>query len=324
MTDDEYGYLLVHFRDEPHGERVFFSLSDGDDPLRWHALDAGRPRLTNDVGTRGARDPAIVRDASGRYHVMATDLKVEADGAGRWDQWVRTGSRNLVVWDSDDLVTWTKPRLVEVAPPTAGMAWAPEITTDPETGDHIVFWSSRLYEADDPGHVCPSYSRILYARTRDFVSFTPAEVLIDTGADVIDTAIVHVRGKTHRIGKDEDSDDAGRGVHHEVGSGLFADDYRTLAVRIGRERHRHLEGPIVFRDHREDHWYLFLDQYSTRPQGYVAFETDDLESGRWSVVESDRFHLSPGTKHGGILSLTRAEWDRLAHDVAPPSPWIRG
>ncbi|HWU45392.1 MAG TPA: hypothetical protein VN133_01385 [Humibacter sp.] len=36
----EYGYLFAHFREEPDGyaERIHFSLSEGDSPLRWLPL----------------------------------------------------------------------------------------------------------------------------------------------------------------------------------------------------------------------------------------------------------------------------------------------
>lgn len=309
---DVHGYLLVHFRQEPGGEQIHFSLSEPGTALRWRPLGGGRPVLRSTVGTRGVRDPVLTRDDDGRFHVLATDLRIE-DGGDGWDEWVRTGSRNLVLWDSDDLVHWEGPRLVEVAPPSAGMAWAPEVTVDPDTGDRIVFWSSRLYDQDgDPDHRAPSYSRTLFSRTRDFVAFSPAEVLVDEGVDVIDTAILHEGGRVHRIGKHEDRSEQSRKVHHQVGSSLFSDDYETLAVRIAADLYESVEAPILFRKPDGSGWYLFLDQYSQTPQGYFAMETDDLTSGRWTRVPAEQFELAPGTKHGGILALDRTEWERLA------------
>ncbi|MEK8227298.1 hypothetical protein NKG05_16220 [Oerskovia sp. M15] len=46
--DDQYGYLLVHFVEdhEGHGERIYFTLSRGDDPLRWRRLNGGEPCCT--------------------------------------------------------------------------------------------------------------------------------------------------------------------------------------------------------------------------------------------------------------------------------------
>lgn len=307
-----FGFLFVHFREGADGEQIHFTLAEGDDPLRWRPLLGGHARLRSDVGTRGVRDPFLVRDGSGGFHILATDLKVETGREPEWDSWVRTGSRCLVIWDSMDLLEWGSPRLVEIAPPSAGMAWAPEVTVDPVSAEHIVFWSSRLYDQSDGDHSSDSYSRILYSRTTDFVHFTPAEILIDTGRDIIDTALAHHGGVVHRISKDENRRTNSLGVHHEVGSGLFADDYRTLATRIGAERYPDVEGPILFQGHDDGYWYLFLDQYSESPQGYTAFRTDSLDTGRWEPVPSSQFHLPAGTKHGSVLSLRRDEWERLA------------
>lgn len=321
LIGSEYGYLFAHFREEADGyaERIHFSLSEGDSPLRWLPLWNGEPRLTSTLGTTGVRDPAIVKDAAGRFHVLCTDLRVwGGDGAG-WDAWRRRGSRSLIVWDSDDLIEWTGPRSVEVAPATAGMAWAPETTVDPDTGEHIVFWSSCLFDESDGDHTGETYSRILYSRTRDFVQFTPAETLIDNGLDIIDTALLQENGRVHRFSKDESHGPGRNGIHQEVGSGLFADDFVTVGTLIGADLFAGVEAPMVLKDPHESRWYLFLDQYSTSPQGYFALESTDPGSGEWSPVPADRVRIAPGTKHGTILRLDREEWLRLrpfAEEVA--------
>jgi hypothetical protein len=306
------GYVLAHFREDPHGyaERIHFSLSDGDTPLRWIPLRGGAPVLTSDIGTTGVRDPAIVRDLDGRFHLLATDLRVfGGDGRG-WEAWRRRGSRSLILWDSDDLVTWSGPRAVEVAPPHAGMAWAPEVDVDPRTGEHIVFWSSTLFGPTDADHAEPSYSRILFARTRDFARFSPAEIMLDAGIDVIDTAVAHADGRTSRFSKHEDRGPASRGVYQEVGSGLLADDFRPVADNIGASIHPDLEAPMVVEHRSEGRWYLFLDRYGTA-QGYIALVTDDLHGGRWEPVPAELTAIPPATKHGTILRLDANEWERL-------------
>ncbi|MCS5713163.1 glycoside hydrolase family 43 protein [Herbiconiux sp. CPCC 205716] len=256
----------------------------------------------------------LVRDAMGGFHILATDLNVES-GEGDWGTWVRSGSRSLVLWDSADLVTWSGPRLVEIAPPEAGMAWAPESILDPETGEHLVFWSSKLYSSQDPSHQGEAYSRILSARTRDFVTFSPAEIFIDSGRDVIDTTILIEGGRVHRFGKAEEIGSSSPGVYHEVGSTLFSNDFRTLASRIAAETYDRVEAPIIVRDHRVARWYLYLDQYAESPQGYFALETDDLLTGDWRSVDPARVVIRPGTKHGGILHLARAEWEHVANSL---------
>jgi hypothetical protein len=320
VTDiDEYGYLLAHFREDQvgHAEKIYFSLSQGDSPLRWDPLWGGEPVLESVIGTTGVRDPAIVRDDDGRFHILATDLRVWDGGGLRWDEWSRHGSRSLMLWDSDDLETWDGPRSVEIAPENAGMAWAPEVTTDPVTGDRVVFWSSRLYADDDPDHEADSYSRILYSRTRDFRTFSPAEVMIDTGGrDIIDTALIQENGCVYRFSKDE-ARTGGWGIYLERGSSLFARDFEMVATNIAGDRYPGgVEAPMVIRERGQDRWYLFLDQYQEWPQGYFAMETTDLDSGRWDYVPADRVAIPPSTKHGTILPLRREEWERLRAHAA--------
>lgn len=315
MTNtDEYGYLLAHFREnrQEHEEKIFFSLSRSDDPLRWDPLHGGEPVLESHLGTTGVRDPALVRDHEGRFHILATDLRVQDGGATRWDEWSRHGSRSLIAWDSPDLLHWGEPRSVEIAPPEAGMAWAPEVTVDPATGDHIVFWSSQLFDLDDPAHDRDSYSRILYARTRDFRSFSDAAVLIDTGGrDIIDTALIQEDSGVYRVSKDEAGAN-GWGVYMERGSGLFAGDFEVISTQIASDRFPGgVEAPMILRAPQGDRWYLFLDQYQDWPQGYLAMETTDLDSGRWSYVRPEQVSIPPSTKHGTILRLRRDEWERL-------------
>ena len=314
MSNDAYGYLFCHFRETPGspvGESIHFSLSDGDNPLQWSPLWNGAPVLRSNLGTTGVRDPLLVRDREGGFHILATDLLVHGGDEAGWPIWRRHGSLSLIVWHSDDLITWSEPESIQVSEPTAGMTWAPEVTHDPETGDFIVFWSSRIFDEDDTQHEAPSYSRIMYSRTTNFRTFSRAEVMIDAGRDIIDTAIIHHQGKVYRINKDESDAPDSLKIYQERGSSLFANDFEVVSSRIGYEHFTGLEAPIIIQDGERAHWYLFLDQYSANPQGYWALETSDLDSGVWTRVAPDRLKLEDGVKHGTILRLQRDEWERL-------------
>jgi hypothetical protein len=309
---EPFGYLLVHFVEDPdgYGEQVHLSLSDGDDPCSWDRLNGGRPLLRSTLGTTGIRDPYIVRGPDA-FFIVATDLRIYGGDDAGWDAWKRRGSRDVLVWRSTDLVTWSEPWTLEVAPPQAGMAWAPEAVFDADRGEYLVHWSSTLYEAQDVDHRGEAYSRVLAAWTPDFRRVGPPRVLIDRGVDVIDTTILVGDGVVHRVSKQESFAPDSDRVYHEVGGALLSDDYRTVATRIGAEAYGKLEAPILFKDHHDDVWYLFLDQYERRPQGYVGFTTRDLAGGRWEPIPADRFHMPPDTKHGGVLPLLGDEWARL-------------
>jgi hypothetical protein len=316
-SGDRFGYLLVHFVEDPdgYGERVYFSLSDGDDPCSWVRLNGGEPLLGSSLGTTGVRDPYVVRGRD-EFFIVATDLRIYGGDDAGWKVWTRHGSRQIVVWRSTDLVTWSEPWALEVAPPTAGMAWAPEAVYDAGRDEFLVFWSSALYDVEDQEHRGAAYSRVLAAWTPDFRRIGDVRVLIDRGTDVIDTTMLIEDGLVHRISKQESFGADSDRVYHEVGPDLFSDHYRTVARRIGADLYDKLEAPLIFKDHHDDVWYLFVDQYSHRPQGYVGLRTTHLAGGRWEPIPPDRFRMPPDTKHGGVLPLRGGEWRRLREAYA--------
>ena len=213
---DPYGYLLVHFIEDPdhYAERIYLDLSEDDDPERWHPLNGGRPILTSTLGTKGVRDPYLVRNPeTGRVYILATDLRVFGSGHGSddgadWYGWSHHGSTDLIVWHSDDLVHWSAPYTLDVSARAdgthaqLGMAWAPEAMWVPDyypkghlggRGAFVLYWSSKLFADDDVDHADPEvYDRILWGATTDFTNatFTLGGVLVDRGHPTIDTTII--------------------------------------------------------------------------------------------------------------------------------------
>ena len=91
-------------------------------------------------------------------------------------------------------------------------------------------------------------------------------------------------------------------------------DWRRL--RAGRNPGG-VEGPAVFANHHnnggpDDEWYLFVDVIPSI--GYRPMVSRDLDQG-WVPLQADDYFLTAHTKHGGVASLTRAEYDRLAQHV---------
>src|SRR5689334_2888647 len=136
------GYLMAHFTGESAtGEQIY--LAHSTNGLNWTDLNNGQPVLLSTVGTRGVRDPALVRSHAGdRYWIVATDLRI-ASGTS-WSDAANRGSTSLVVWESADLVNWSAPRLINVAGGIsgAGNAWAPEAIFNPATGDYVIYWAT--------------------------------------------------------------------------------------------------------------------------------------------------------------------------------------
>ncbi|MDW5324374.1 RICIN domain-containing protein [Plantactinospora sp. KLBMP9567] len=306
------GYLFSYMTGEgsANGEQIYFGLSQGNDPVRWRQLNGGQPVLTSNVGTRGARDPFIIRAPQGdRFYQIATDLRIY--GGGDWDAAQRTGSKSIVVWESTDLVTWSAPRLVRVSPDTAGNTWAPEAYYDDSIGQYVVFWASKLYAADDPNHTGSSYNRMMYATTRDFRTFSPAQVWVDKGYSTIDSTLIKDNGSYYRYTKDERSSSqsaCGKFILAERSATVLNRNYSFVRECIGQGSLSQGEGPLVFKSNTENRWYLYIDEYGGR--GYIPFTTTDLATGQWSMVSG---YTMPGRpRHGTVLPLTQAEYDGLA------------
>ncbi|MET7490041.1 glycoside hydrolase family 43 protein [Streptomyces sp. NPDC005538] len=302
-------FLLAYFLDEhdEHGEQVRFAVSDGPAPVSWTALNAGEPVLRSDVGEHGARDPFLLRDhRTGVFVLLATDLRVWP--TQDWDRAVRHGSRGILVWTSHDLVSWTAPYLVRVAPPEAGNTWAPKAIWSEERGCWMLVWASALFAGEDRS--AGTYQRIMAAPTQDFVTFGPAEVYLDLGHDVIDAAFLHDGPDWYRFSVNTRPvpEDPGAGTHILVERGTSFDDpaYVPVAVDVGRGDLQRGEGPAVTRS-ADGTSYLLVDEFGLR--GYHLFTTDGPPGGGWRLVPDAR--LPSGARHGSLLPITSDEAERL-------------
>lgn len=130
-------YLFAHFTgEEKDGEQVYFALSR--DGLHWTDLNNGKPVLISQTGTCGVWDPFLVRNPqTGIVYLIATDLRIEA-GEG-WKAAQESGSRSLIVWETEDLVHWMKERSCEIGVTQAGCVWAPEAVFDKKKEAFLVF-----------------------------------------------------------------------------------------------------------------------------------------------------------------------------------------
>ncbi|NMO97327.1 glycoside hydrolase family 43 protein [Paenibacillus lemnae] len=297
------GYLFAHFKGEEYedGEQVYFALSQGNDPLNWQTLHGGKPVLVSDLGEKGIRDPYIVRSPDGgRFYMVATDLRIY--GNGDWERAVTSGSRSIMVWESQNLIDWSGPDMVEIAPSGAGCAWAPEVFYDEETQDYKVFWASMMntgLQDEDSSR----YHRMMYVSTKDFRTFSEPEVYMDYGYSVIDTTMIQEKGGIYRFSKAEHV----KHVIQEKGMSFHDSNFKMLNDHVETPFMARGEGPIIFKSNTEEKWILFIDEYGLR--GYIPLETDDLDSGSWRLPEQ---YSLPGTlRHGSVIPVTTEEYDRL-------------
>ncbi|MGP3957707.1 family 43 glycosylhydrolase [Nonomuraea sp. 3N208] len=315
---DYKGYLFSYFTGEgtADGEQVYFALSRGNDPLRWRELNGGKPVLTSTLGEKGLRDPFIIRSPEGdKFYQIATDLRIF--GNGNWDAAQRTGSKSIMVWESTDLVNWSEGRLVKVSPDTAGNTWAPEAYYDDTIGAYVVFWASKLYAADDPNHTGNTYNRMMYATTRDFRTFSEPKVWVDPGYSVIDSTVIKHDGTYYRYTKDERNNSSttpcSKFILAETSTSLLDTKWDFLSECIGKGAMSQGEGPTIFKSNDQEKWYLFIDEFGGR--GYIPFESTNLASGTWTP--SANYSLPARPRHGTVIGVTQAEYDRLLRAYAP-------
>ena len=325
VTHPKYaGYLFAYFTGEgtADGEQIRYALSRGNDPLHWRELNQGKPVLTSTIGEKGLRDPFVIRSPKGdKFYLIATVLRMYQNSSGSWDDVQRHGSKSVMIWESTDLVHWTDQRLVKVAPDNAGNTWAPEAYWDDSLGEYVVFWASKLYADDDPDHTGSTYNRMMYATTKDFRTFSDPKVWDDPGYSVIDSTVVKYKDTYYRYTKDErdpsSSSPCSKFITGEKSTSLTSTSYDFVSECIGSGAIERGEGPTVFKSNTEKKWYLFVDEYGLR--GYVPFETTDLDSGRWTP--STDYQLPASPRHGTVLPVTQAEYDRLlaAYPATPTS-----
>lgn len=293
------GYLFVTFTDgREDGEQIYFALSR--DGLHWQDLNNGNPVLISGIGEKGARDPFLLRSKDGNhFYLIATDLRI-ANGKG-WDVAQYGGSRALIVWESDDLVHWTKERSVEIGVEGAGCVWAPESIYDKKRDAYLVFFASMIQLEGDP----EPKQRIYSSYTKDFVNFSKPEVYIERDNHVIDTTIIEDNGTYYRFSKDETT----KLIRMDYGDDLMGNfteiESEALASLYG------VEGPEAYYLKDEAAWCLIVDQFASQ-KGYLPLTSKDLASGVFEIKEPGSYDMGGFKKrHGSVITLTEEEYKRL-------------
>ncbi|MFC5666002.1 glycoside hydrolase family 43 protein [Kitasatospora misakiensis] len=300
------GYLMVHFTGEGATNQQTY-LSHSTDGVHWNDLNGGGMVLRSTVGTKGVRDQALVRSPDGsRYWILATDLCI---GCGQsWEDAQNNASRNLVVWESTDLVTWSQPWLLNVAGaiPDGRNAWAPEAIWDPATNSYVLYWATNATLNGVLKH------RIYYARTSDFRTTTAPQLYIDRPGTqgIIDTQIVEVPsgvGNYRYVRASGDGQITLEGSNSILGTWTNLGNLSGIGLTGSQ-----VEGPMWMKSNSGNQWALYLDQYATSGGYMPVLTTDPSNPAAYKKQASGSYNMG-GTKkrHGWILNLTAAEESRV-------------
>lgn len=308
-TDYTAGYLWTHFATQGGYEKIYFGHSA--DGLQWSKLNDNGPILANLAGDLGVRDPHLVRSPEGdKYWIIGTDLHAEGGGAGGsgWDQ--LNASKNIVVWESTDLVTWSDQRIVFAGMDDAGCVWAPEAIYNEATGEYYVYWSAR----DRTDNGTDDWAlRVYLTKTRDFATFTEPEIWLSLndkgdgagGPNIIDTTIAVEDGVYYRFSTSD--------WHTVIDTAPSLDGPWTRVVDRGEASSTGLrasmEGLTVY-PLPDGRWSVMGDQ-----SGYYAHTADTLESLTFRQLTAgtgaDQYSFDAPFRHGSVLRLSAQEEARL-------------
>lgn len=306
VKEDVAGYIYAYFRGVVNGEKEVqqIHLAISSDGLNWQDLNGNFPVIESGMGTKGLRDPYIIRSADGsKFYLMATDL--DSNG-GKWSEYGNNGSKYLMFWESEDLVNWSEQRMIKVSDDTMGCTWAPEAIFDEENGEYRIYWaSSDLTNGNKKS--------VYYATTKDFRTFSEPEVFVDGSGEftVIDTTMIKGDdGRYYRFTKREDNLSVFMEVADKV-EGPYTKIPSNIESILG------VEGPAIFKM-ADGKYCLMLDGYTgaNKGVGFFPLITDSLASGQFTRL-TEGFKMPTGAKHGVILPVTQEEYEAVMNKWGP-------
>ena len=273
-------------------ERLHLALSS--DGRHWTPLNDNRP-----VWNQRLRDPFVRRAPDGRWRLLAT-------GAGPGPRPDRSAGPVCLCASSRDLVTWEEARslplmqgVVDATGRPARNIWPPEWFLDASTGDFVLLWSSSF---EDAGW---KKSRLWFARTRDWKTFTPAKVLFAPDYSVIDGTMLEHQGTFYLFHKEEEFG-AKTGERRAIRLATSMHLEGPYQVHQGPLNHGQIapvitEGPCVMPDTTRSGWLLLYDYCMSDGYG-VSCSSNLLE---WTLEKAAAF--PPEARHASTAWLTAAE-----------------
>lgn len=306
------GMLLVGMLQHPAGAQPRASSPDsvwmfsyfkgnGEDGLHlawsrdgydWKALNNDQPILAPAVGEDSLmRDPNIIQGPDGWFHMVWT---------------VSWHEKGIGYARSKDLVHWSEQQFIPVMEEEekARNCWAPELFYDDQQDQYLVFWATtipgRFPETDDTGDNGLNH-RIYYTTTKNFETFSAAEMFFNPGFNSIDATIQKAGDRYVMFFKDERRHPVKKNIRLAF-SDSAAGPYNHITPPITGDYWA--EGPTAARI--DGNWVVFFDKYRKGEMG--ALRSDDLE--HWEDI-SDRLSFPEGVRHGSIFRVSKSLFDRL-------------
>ncbi|MEU7482275.1 glycoside hydrolase family 43 protein [Lentzea sp. NPDC042327] len=292
-------YVMGYFTESPGkvADRYALHLAVSTDGLNWMPLNQGNPVATPTAGTRGLRDPFIMRKQNGGFVVLATDLT--GTDFTRQNQYIHA-------WDSADLRSFTGYRRLKMhSMPTH--TWAPEAFWDASRNQYGI-----LYSANSGGR-----DAFYVNYTKDFVNVGTPQLFFDPGFNVLD-ATVHVGNGVNYLYYKSFSDGRLYGARSATLTPRSFDrgTYTAGVVSGG------IEAPIVVKAHDRNEWWLWGDSFSPVNGELYAWRSADIATDSWSPLTKAQYTQPLNAKHPTICGITATEYNGLVNRWGAPA-WNR-
>jgi len=282
-------YLFTSFH-EPANEGLRYLYSK--DGYHWNAING--VYLKPELGKQKImRDPSMIRDKQGIYHLVWTIGWQGNEGIGY------ARSKDLIHWENQQIV----PVMQQEA--TTVNVWAPELFYDDVEDRFIIIWASTIpYRFAKGVEEEKNNHRMYYTTTKDFKSFTATKLFSDPGFSIIDAVIVKKAQKDYvLVLKDNTRPNRNLKV-------AFAGNPLGPFQQVSQPFSPYLsEGPAVLKV--KDQWLIYFDSYGSK--SYEAVSTKDFK-----VFENinDKISIPEGHKHGTIFKASNKDLKNLLRDEA--------
>ena len=284
-SDCEPSYYMFTSFHEPadEGLRLLYS----EDGIHWDSI-AG-PMLRPQIGMNIMRDPSIIRDKEGTFHLVWTIARKGDTGFGY--------ARSKV------LVNWSEQRRIPAMDNVYSTqnVWAPEWFYDDERDEYMIIYASCVVDAGfDVGIEDEKNNHRLYCvTTRDFENFSDPKLFYDPGFSCIDATLVK-RGEGDYVMVVKDNTRPNRNIKvafAEHAAGPYGPASEPFTGEF-------CEGPSVAKV--GDEYYIYFDAY--RHFAYEAVRTDDFKT---FVDATPEISIPAGHKHGTVFMAPASVVEKL-------------
>jgi hypothetical protein len=282
-------YMFSYFKNNGQdGLHLAYSFNGYSFTALHHDSSFLKPVISKD---KLMRDPCIIRGPDGLFHLVWT---------------VSWNARGIGYASSPDLIHWSEEQYIPVMEQedSARNCWAPEITYNRKDKNYIIYWATtiprRFTEGDSTGDNRYNH-RIYYATTKDFRRFSNTKLLYNQGFNAIDATIQQNGRKFLMFLKDETRYPPQKNIRMATSKWLTK-GYGAASPPI--TGNYWAEGPTAIRIGND--WIVYFDKYVDHKYGAVV-STDLIH---WTDI-SDKISFPPGTRHGTVFTVTRAEFEKL-------------